>query len=469
VLKKTLSTLTTNGFVVVFGLLNSVLIVRVLGPSSLGNYYLILTATAVIANIANLGFNVSSSTMVAKDNSRTAALFTHSLLFSVVIGLLVLVVFHFARGVFSSILLKGVEEDLILLAILPIPLSIYSSNWGALLVGLGEISFYNKYNMVTSFLSLVLSTAALIVFGLSLKGLLLVLLVYNALLAFYGIFAISNICGGIRFRIDSTLLKESVSLGFMAHIGNIAHILFHRIDYFIVNFFLGERSLGYYGLATSIAEKIWMIVSPVYSVTFAKITMATFTESISLVSKIIRGMTIFLLVICIILVVSGHWLILWIFGGQYLSAYIPMVILLPGVLFFGVHWFLSLFFIGHLQKPLVTTLIAWIGMAICLPLYYVLTLKMGINGTALASSLTYLFVFLATFIQYKKVTGESLSDVIVPRRGEILGIIRESFSISLVLEMLTDCFPKVSTIRTVNNTSNRNETDKISHKNKAIK
>lgn len=431
-LKTTLSTLTANVAVFLFGLLQSVLIARALGPSSLGKYYLIVTATAVISGVANLGFNVSSSTLVAKDKSRSAALFTHSVLFSAIVGGIVLAAFHLGKGVLSQVLFKGVEDDLILLALLPVPLMIYSSNWGALLVGLGEIPFLNRYSVATSFLSLAASTAALFVFGMGLEGLLYVLLAYNALLAVYGISVMSKLRGSNRFRVDPALFKESVNLGFMAHLGNIAHVLFHRMDYFIVNYFLGDKPLGYYGLATSIAEKIWMTVSPVYNVSFSRITSGSLAESTALVSKLARGLTFVLLVLSIALILTGRLVIRWVFGDPYLPAYLPMIILLPGVLFYGIHFFLGLFFIGQLQRPRVTTFISWIGLAISLPLYFGLIHVLGIHGAAIASSVTYSFIFLATFVQYSKVTGQRLRDVIVPRKGEIRGLAREFYDMVLL-------------------------------------
>jgi hypothetical protein len=118
--------------------------------------------------------------MVAGDKSRSAALFTHSVLFSAIVGGIVLAAFHLGRGALSHVLFKGVKDDLILLALLPVPLMVHASNWGALLVGLGEISFLNRYSVVTSFLSLAASAAVLFVFGMGLKGLLYVLLAYNA-------------------------------------------------------------------------------------------------------------------------------------------------------------------------------------------------------------------------------------------------------------------------------------------------
>jgi O-antigen/teichoic acid export membrane protein len=432
VLKKTLNTFTANVAVFIFGLLQNILIARVLGPPSLGKYYLIVTATAVISGIANLGFNVSNSTLVAKDKSRTAVLFTHSVFFSAIIGMIVLFAFYLGGRVLSNVLFKGVEDDLILLALLPVPLSIYASNWGALLVGLGEISFLNKYSVVTSLLALVASSAALVVFKTGLKGLLYVLLAYNAILALYGISVISKKRGGNRFQFDLSLLKESTSLGFVAHLGTIAHVLFQRMDFFIVNYFLGDKSLGYYGLATSIAEKIWMMISPVYSVSFARITGGSFADSTALVSKLTRGLTFVLLVLSFILIILGRPVIQLMFGDQFLPAYLPMVILLPGVLFFGIHFFLGLFFIGHLQKPRVTTLIAWIGLVFSLPLYLGLISRLGIRGAAIASSAAYTFIFLATFVQYNKATGQRLLDVVVPRKQEIREMVRELYNIILL-------------------------------------
>jgi O-antigen/teichoic acid export membrane protein len=314
-------------------------------------------------------------------------------------------------------------------------LSIHAANWGALLVGLGEIPFLNRYHVATSFLSLAVSAATLLVFGAGLKDLLYVLLAYNAGLAAYGIYVVSRLRGVGRFRVDPALLRESAGLGFVAHLGNIAHVLFHRMDFFIVNYYLGDKPLGYYGLATSIAEKIWMMVQPVYNVSFARITGGTFIESSALVSKLARGLTFALLALSAVLILSGRLVIRWVFGEPYLPAYLPMIVLLPGVLFYGIHFFLGLFFIGQLQKPRVTTAISWIGLVVSVPLYLVLIGRLGILGAALASSATYTFIFLATFAQYGKATGHRLQDVVLPRMREVGELMREFRDIVLLRDV----------------------------------
>jgi hypothetical protein len=202
------------------------------------------------------------------------------------------------------------------------------------------------------------------------------------------------------------------------------------MDYFIVNYFLGDKPSVIWP-ATSIAEKIWMMISPEYN-GCSRGSGGSLAESTALVSKLARGLTFVLLVLSILLILSGRLVIRWVFGDPYLPAYLPMIILLPGVLFYGIHFFLGLFFIGQLQKPRVTTVISWTGLAISIPLYFGLIHGLGIHGAAIASSVTYSFIFLATFVQYSKVTGQRLRDVIVPRKGEIRGLARELYDMVLL-------------------------------------
>jgi O-antigen/teichoic acid export membrane protein len=426
-LKKAFYTLSTDIVVFVLSLINSIIINRALGPKLLGKFFLVTTSAALIVNIVSMGINVSNSTLVAKDRSKINALFTQSILISLIIGVTIIIVFSIGTNIFSEVLLKGVEPELILLALLAVPVLLYFAYWSAIMVGLEEISFLNRYNLFTNVLSLFISVIVLVVLKLGIKELLYASLINNSFLSFFCGFIIFKKNGGIRFVLDLKIIKESFILGIKTHIGNIAHFIFHRIDYFLVNYLLGAKAVGYYGLATSMAERIWMIISPLYTVTFAKITSSSFKESKELVARILRSTIFLLILLAVAMGTIGHWLIKFIYGEEFLPAYLPMSLLLPGVIFFGASWFLGLFFIGQMKKPETTSIIAWIGLAISLPLYFWLIKMMGIAGAAIASSVTYIFIFSATLSQFIKISKLPLSDTLFIKKKEIHEIFSEAY------------------------------------------
>lgn len=421
-IEKIISTFLTDIIKFFLGLLTSIIVYRLLGPSLMGKYILVITASTTVVNLLNMGLNISNSVFAAEDRSKAGILFTHSIIISLVVGGLGIIIFFLLKDLFLSLIFKNIEPMLIFLAFLSIPFALYGSYWGAIMVGLQEISLINKSNLIGSISSLLIPIIVLYIFGLGLKEFLIFNLIYNIFWAFVLGIILFKKEKGIRFSIDYPFLKKSVSFGFKGHLGNIAHFFFLRIDYFIVNNLLGAEFLGYYGLATSIAEKLWMFVGPVYSVVFAKITNLPISDSINLITKILRNIIFILMALSALLSVTSYWLIKFLYGKEFLPAVVPLNLLLPGAISLGASWFLSLFFIGKLKKPEVTTVIGWVGLSISIPLYFGLTKLFGTSGSAAASSLTYVFIFLATLFQFHKVSKLRISELMILKKQDLLQI-----------------------------------------------
>jgi O-antigen/teichoic acid export membrane protein len=256
------------------------------------------------------------------------------------------------------------------------------------------------------------------VFKSGLRQLLYINLAFHVLLAALSGFIILRRYRYAGFALNRTIFSETLTLGVKTHFGNIAHFIFHRVDYFLIHYLIGSQAVGFYGLATSMAESVWMAVGSLYTVTLARISGSPLKESIDLVSKVLRNIVSLLSLLAFGLTLSGYFLIKFLYGLDFLPAYVPMLLLLPGVIFFGASWFLGLFFIGHQRKPEITTVIAWAGLAISLPLYVALIKLIGISGAAIASSATYCLIFLTTFLCFKRVSGKSLSEALVMKKAD---------------------------------------------------
>lgn len=420
-----LHTLFTDVLVLVIVVLNSIIINRQLGPEMLGAYYLATSFAAIAVNLFSFGINASNSILIAKDREAAAVLFVHSFLLSGAVGFLTIPLLLAGGGMLTGSVLKGIDASTLVPVVLSIPVLLYQSCWSALMVGLGEITLLNRYNVYSNLFLAAVSFAILVGAKAGLRELLYAMLSVQVLLAvFSSVLFLRRHRGGRPLRVDVGTLRRSLDLGLKTHAGNIAHYLFLRMDYFLVNYFLGASATGYYGLATSLAERIWMVVGPIYTATMSQITASAREKSIALVVKILRVVVFLLALLAAGLAAAGPLLIPLLYGRQFLPAYVPLAWLLPGVVFFGASWFLGLFFIGQLTRPEITSKIAWFGLAISIPLYVGLIRLFGIVGAAAASTLVYLFIFGATFATFLGITGRSAAESLLIRKSdfqEILG------------------------------------------------
>jgi O-antigen/teichoic acid export membrane protein len=417
-LREYASTFGANATVFAVNTVASIVLARILGPTALGEYALVAATYTTLVNVASLGLNVSNSTLAANDRESLHALATHSLVLALVVGLLPILVYLAARPWLDATLFAATPPGLLLIGLATVPCALFAAYWGALMVGLHEIALLNRLNLAgslgtTSVQVLVVAfvrSDAYAVAATTLLGALALNLVMLALLFLRHRW---------RPRLSRPLLRESLSLGLRSHLGNLANYVFLRFDYYVVSAIAGPTALGQYSLATSLAEKLWMAVQPIYSVAFSRIAGGGTAEAAALATRLTRAALWLLAGLSLVLALGATLLIAPVYTERFAPALGPLYLLLPGAVCLGGGWFLSLFFASHLRQPETTTRIAWAACAAGVPLYLILASLAGVHGAALASSLTYGIAFAATLVAFVRATDQPVSRLLVPQSEDL--------------------------------------------------
>jgi O-antigen/teichoic acid export membrane protein len=396
----------------------SVVLARILGPTVLGQYALVAATYTTLVSVASLGLSVSNSTMAATDRESLHALATHSLVVALVVGVLPIPLYLAARPWLDATLFAATPPGLLLIGLATVPCALFSAYWGALMVGLHEIALLNRLNLAGSLITTTVQVLvvafvrsdAYAIAATTLLGALGLNLVMLALLV-------------LRHRwsprVSGPILRESLSLGLRSHLGNLANYLFLRFDYYVVSALAGPTALGQYSLATSLAEKLWMAIQPIYSVAFSRIAGGERADAIALATRLTR-LALWLLAALSLGVALGATLLLTpLYSDRFAPALGPLYLLLPGAICLGGSWFLGLFFASHLRRPGTTTRIAWAACVASVPVYLGLTSLAGIQGAALACSLTYGIVFSATLVAFLRETGQPAARLLLPQPEDL--------------------------------------------------
>jgi O-antigen/teichoic acid export membrane protein len=176
---------------------------------------------------------------------------------------------------------------------------------------------------------------------------------------------------------------------------------------FIVNYFIGPAGVGIYTVSVRLAELLWYLPNAVGFVIFPKAAatkpevMNTFTPR---VFRITLGLTA---LGALGLVVLGKPLILLIFSSAFLSAYIPMLALLPGVVFLGGAKVLANEIAGR-GYPHYNSVNSGLALIITVLLDFLLIPLYGIFGAALASSIAYTAIFITSIGFYLTVSRKTV-------------------------------------------------------------
>jgi O-antigen/teichoic acid export membrane protein len=399
-------------------LIKNVVFTRLLGPAERGVFALLTTIPELIVSFGNLGFGFGSMYLIAKRRYDLKKVIGNLLLFIFITGLCLVAVGY---GIMTY---KGILKDdssvivkLAPLVLFIIPFVLLQRFGEDLLMGVKEINFMNKLNLLFSLLPVVL-----LVFFWLLTGNALNAAMYSWAISvvIFGVAAFAKVSSdiGFKFGLSAPYFKEAFSYGGRSFVSMFAGVLVRRIDYVLVSSMLGAEALGYYAVSVSIAE-IVVTVPEAVNLPYLPIRLGLDNkEADSLTPIITRHVMFVMTLVCLIAALSGQLIILILFGKKFLPAYGSLVWLLPGVLLLSIHEIIR----SDLYSYNLPGFVSWsaaVTLACNLVLNFILIPRYGISGAAISSSVSY---GLGTFILMRKfmsLSGNSLKDMLLIKGSDI--------------------------------------------------
>jgi O-antigen/teichoic acid export membrane protein len=189
--------------------------------------------------------------------------------------------------------------------------------------------------------------------------------------------------------------KKILGYGLFAQTGVILNFFNLRLDFYFINYFKGVKELGLYSIATAVGESLYLIPYAIGRMWFPRVAKNQAgkkekTFQILLVTFIISSLT------GIILIATGKLLLTFMFGEKFEGSYIPLIILIPGIISLGLSSVIASYFHG-IGKPQWGTLMSVISISFTIILDFLLIPVYGIKGAAIASSIAYTISFLTGF------------------------------------------------------------------------
>lgn len=402
----------------VLGILVSIVVSRMLGPTQRGVYFLVITINAIMVSLGDLGITFTNTYLLAKGRYSLSKVNSNSIIFAVLIGAVTMLGYLTFRRPLHNSFLKEIEPTYMLVGIGLIPFSLYTQFWGSMMVGLNRMTLISKLGIATAVVSSILTFVVLLVFRLGIVGLLGLWVISGITSALLRLYLLSKE-ERIRIYFDYKVLKESFAFGLKGHLGNIAYHIYHRLDIFLINYFTGVTGVGYYSLAVSLAEKTRFLPDPIINASTPRIGSANKEDAEVLTSRVIRHTVLLSAITAIILLFAAPWVIPFAYGNEFLPTITPLLILLPGTIFISACFVMCSFFTYQMGRPEIPSVCGWIVLAVNLPLCTWLTAKHALVGASIAMSLTYLVAFLITLFCYIRATRQSLRDILLIKGVDI--------------------------------------------------
>ena len=400
------------------GFSSDIVISRNLGATGRGDYYLVFTTYVMTAGIFVLGMSYACTYMLAKKKAPITEVHSVTLIYVAAISLIIAVILWSLCAFSHNNIILKIRPRLSIIVIM-VPIDLYRQCWYGIMIGLNRVIEMGKTVAAISginFLSLVIFMNVL---RWELKGAFIVMIIS-------GLISLTIMMGSVfkRTKIisrpDGNLLKEMLTFGGTAHIGNAAVQIYQKIGIYFLTLMRGMADVGYYTLSQTIAEKQLMVLNALNVSANYRVIGGEKKTSEKLMATLIRYSIVILGIVCLMALISSRFIVRLLYGNAFTSAIPLLMILLPGTIFLGLASMISNYFSGQLGRPLITSGLSMGMLVISLPIYYLFTKNMGMNGTSIAISIVYIFHFIVLLVIFNRMASMPIKESLVINRRDVI-------------------------------------------------
>lgn len=414
--KNSLITLISRITVLIFLVGINAVIGRTIGPPGKGLVSLLSLVAGFIAALATVGFEYANVYFLGKNKGLKGSILTQNLLLLLAVMLFLLPLLIYSGKWLSPIILKNLPSLYWVYAMITVPFLIVIRLSMTFFQGLEDFINFNILEIGRFLGYFVLAILILIVFKGGMFGG-VELVISQSVLGFFLCVFLLRESGHSPGKFDFDLARESFSLGIKAHIGQVLQFFNYRLDLFLVNYYLNISDVGLYAASVSIGELLWHLPSALSLTLFPRTAGLSAEESAFFSARILRISTAITLLGGVILVFIGG-LLLQIYGKPFKEGYPALVLLLPGIVSFGVAK-ISIGFLHGRGKPLYGTYLTLFSLLFTVIFDILLIPIWGIKGAAIASSIVYTLGGILSIIWFKRESKLNYKDFLLINTSDL--------------------------------------------------
>lgn len=396
---------------IAIGILQAAILSRVLGPSGIGQYSLILSALVIAGQVVSLGMPISFLYHTQRNPENISLYLTNAfwflLLTGFIGGLILVVVMFYNSGYFGSI------SWFVLLSIIfymPVAMQrVLCRNFLLVKIEARKLCTMDILGVLTN----VILIASLACFG--------ILTINVAILCFIAA-ACARCCVGwcsMLPALDCSIkpsvryCRELVVMGIRQSWSDLAILLTMQLNIFIIKYMLDDfESVGYYSRGSRVAMLAVMAGQAVLPMLFSRWASIPIEKLPGHVERVMRVVSCVAVCALIGIVFSAKWIILILYGKEFLPAVQPAQILVSGTVLYLMSKVL-IQLLGSRGVPEISAMILFAGLLINLTLSFIFIPRMNITGASIAAALSHLFLLISFLVVVKKRYGICLKNCFV--------------------------------------------------------
>ena len=402
----------------IIGVFTSAIIARYLGIENRGIYALIVLLPTTLFTFLNFGINTSIIYFIGKKNDNirniiTSVTFISIMLItiSIILGLIIIIFY-------KNIFFKGVNEIYLFISLLFIPALIYNNFFQSIFIGYENFKTLNYILLLQPIIFLFLLVSNYVL-DYNLNGVLTAEIVTLYIILVITHYFIQKLYDKRKGKLSKKLIYSKIKYGMKNHIANMISFFEYRLDLLMVSYYLDLKSVGAYVIAVNLAEKLWTVSASVSSVMFARVVNLVDEKEKTFIT-IYSAKVVFIIsfIIGIILYFISAKLIVFLFGEDYSLSVLPFLYLLPGIILWSVVKVYASYIAAE-GYPEYNIYVSLVSVVFNLILNIILIPKYGLNGAAIATSISYTINFILRIFVFYRMSKISLLKIIFPTKEEM--------------------------------------------------
>jgi len=214
------------------------------------------------------------------------------------------------------------------------------------------------------------------------------------------------------------VLRTMAGFGIKGEAGNALQLMNYRLDQYVVKAFVSIAGVGYYAVGVSLAEAVWLIPNSVALVLLPRLTAASDDEVRWMTPVAARNTILVAAAGSAVLAVAAPIVVPALFGHAYDKSVRALWWLLPGTVALAGSKVLTSYIFSQ-GRPFVNTMITMASLVVTVGALFVLVPAYGVSGAAAASSLAYGAHLCAALYAYRRISGQSPVEALLPRPSDL--------------------------------------------------
>lgn len=397
------------------------LLSRALGAEGRGIYYAPVLGALTLLTLCKLGLDQANVFLLGSRSISVSRLVGQNgfiALWAGLVGCAGTVALHWVvPSVFGETPLS-----FLLLAGLTIPFGIHSLLSGGILSLIGRSAWQYRAGLSSAAAQVVL-LGVLIVVGQPRPGTVLVITLIAAIVNWavmnWPLASISS----QWYTSDIPLLKETLRSSLVLHVAALLLFLHLRLDLFMVKAWLGTRALGYYSLTVTLADTLPLATEAIALAVLPGQVVNTLSESAARALRAARATFAVGTLVALGWLIVGVPVIRVVFGAEFLPAFFPLVVLLPGMILMGMQRTCAPPAL-RAGRPVVMVLIFAASLACNVLLNFLWIPRWGLVGASAASTVSYAMSTMMFLVWTSRLVGAPVMRALIPTRDDWYVLVR---------------------------------------------